>query len=148
MTNMERRVLDYLDFGNLPSRKWQTIEITGFSCLGIKVRVTLISSRIKNPLNVKTAKSYDIIHKAERHLLHNRIRNINRISYMYEHNRAKLHSQLRNIISEEDLTKCRGFINKINKHSYFKVKRRQIDKFKYLLQKSNGYSHYFPKKQW
>ena len=32
-SNMERIVLDYLDFGSLPSRKWWTIEITGFSRL-------------------------------------------------------------------------------------------------------------------
>ena len=52
---------------------------------------------------------------------------------------------LRNIISEEDLAKYRGFINKIKEHRYFKVKRRQIDKFEHLLQKSNGYSHNFQK---
>ena len=46
------------------------------------------------------------------------------------------YSQLRNIISEEDMAKCRDFIYKIKEHRYFKVKRRQIDKFKHLLHKS------------
>ena len=45
----------------------------------IKLRVPLINCRIKNPLHVKTTKSYDIIQKAERQLLHERVRNINRI---------------------------------------------------------------------
>ena len=88
----------------------------------IKVRVTLISYRLRNPLHVKTTKSYDIIHKAERQLLHEQVRNINRILYMYEHNRGTFYSQLRNIISEEDMTKCRDFIYKIKEHRYFKVK--------------------------
>ena len=111
----------------------------------IMVRVTLISCRIKNPLHIKTAKSDHIIHKAERQLLQERNRNINSILYMYEHNRSKLYSQLRNIIYEEDVAKCSSFINKIKEHRYFKVKRRKIDKFEHLLQKNNGYLYNFQK---
>ena len=70
-------MLDYIDFWSLPSRKWWIIGIHRiFTLRCIKVRVTPISCRIKNPLHVKMANSYDIIHKVERQLLHERVRNI------------------------------------------------------------------------
>ena len=68
----------------------------------IKVRDTLVSCRIRNPLYVKTNKNYQIIQKAERQLLYERVRNLNSILYMYEHNKAKCYLQLRNLISDED----------------------------------------------
>ena len=52
----------------------------------IKVRITPVSCNIKNPLQFKTARSYQIIHKSERQLLYDRVRNINRVLDMYEHN--------------------------------------------------------------
>ena len=45
----------------------------------IKVRITLVSCKLKNPLQFKTAKSYQIIHKAERQLLYDRVRSINNL---------------------------------------------------------------------
>ena len=61
--------------------------------------ITPDSCKIKNPL--KSSRSYKIIHKAEKkHLLYERIRNINNILYMYEHNRYKYYSQLRSMITE------------------------------------------------
>ena len=52
----------------------------------IKVRITPVSCKIKNPLQFKTTSSYHIIHKSERQLLYDRDRNINRVLDMYEHN--------------------------------------------------------------
>ena len=57
-----------------------------FTLKCIKVRITPVSCKIKNPLQFKTATSYQIIHKAERQLLYDRVRNINRVLDMYEHN--------------------------------------------------------------
>ena len=51
----------------------------------IKASITLVSCKIKNLL--KTKRSYDIIHKAEKQLLYERIRNINNAMDMFEKNR-------------------------------------------------------------
>ena len=60
-------MLNYLQNGSLLSRKWYITEtIDAFRC--IKVRITPVSSKRKNPLQFKTARSYHIIHKAERQL--------------------------------------------------------------------------------
>ena len=67
----------------------------------IKGGFTPLSCRIRNLL--KTGKSHKIIHKAEKQLLYKRYRNLNNILYMYEHNRAKFYSQLRNLIQEDDI---------------------------------------------
>ena len=112
-----------------------------FTLRCIKVRVTPVSWRIRNPLYVKTTNIYHIIQTAERQLLYERVRNINRILCMYEHNWTKLYSQLSNLIIEEDIFRCTSFINKIKEHRYLKVKRRQINKFECLVYKGNGYSH-------
>ena len=57
-----------------------------FTLRCLKVRVTPVSCKSKNPLQFKTPGSYHIIHKAERQLLYDRVRNINRVLDIYEHN--------------------------------------------------------------
>ena len=92
----------------------------------LKVRGTLVICRIRNPLHLKSNKSYQIIQKAERQLLYGKVRNLNSILYMYEYNRAKCYSQLRNLISEEDIFECISFINKIKEHSIIKLKEEKL----------------------
>ena len=102
-----------------------------FTLRCIKTDITPVSCKIRNPL--KTFKSYQIIHKAEKHLLYERIRNINHLLYMQEHNRSKVYSQLSVLISEEDLVKCIHLVNNIKEFIHNKTKKRQIDMFKRLV---------------
>ena len=53
-----------------------------FTLRYIKADITPISCKLKNP--VKTLKSHHIIHRAEKQLLHERVRNINNILYLRE----------------------------------------------------------------
>ena len=53
-----------------------------FTIMCIKIRVILVSCRIRNPLHLKTNKTYQIIQKAERQLLYERCRNLNSILYV------------------------------------------------------------------
>ena len=55
-----------------------------FTLRCIKVGITPVSLRIRNPL--KTGQIYEIIHKVERQLLYERVRNINNILYIIEPN--------------------------------------------------------------
>ena len=50
-----------------------------FTLRCIKVRITPVSCKLKDPLQFKTEKSYQIIHKVERQLLCDRVRNINKL---------------------------------------------------------------------
>ena len=70
-----------------------------FTLRCIKAGITPVNSKIKKPFRNKSIKSYKIIHKAEKQLLYERIRNIN-ILYMYRHNRHMYYSQLRNMVQE------------------------------------------------
>ena len=82
-----------------------------FTLKCIKVRITPVSCKTKNPLQSKTAKSYQITHKAEGHLLYERVRNINRVLQMYEPNQYENYIHLKNEIWEDDLYTCIQFIN-------------------------------------
>ena len=61
----------------------------------IKASITPISCKIKNPLQTKIKRSYDIIHKAEKHFLYERIRNINNTLDMLEQNRSQYYCHLK-----------------------------------------------------
>ena len=61
-----------------------------------------------------------------------------------EHNRATCYSQLRNLISEDDIIKCIQLIIKIKEHRHNKIKARQINKFKHLINKNSGYMYNLP----
>ena len=92
------------------------VDYRRFTLRCIKAEITPVSCKIRNPL--KTSRSYKIIHKAERQLLYERVRNLNNILYMHEHNRAKCYSQLRNLILEDDIIKCIHLVNKIKEHRH------------------------------
>ena len=53
-----------------------------FTLKCIKTGITPVSCKLKNP--IKTRKSYDIFHKAEKQLLYERMRNINNTLDMFE----------------------------------------------------------------
>ena len=55
--------------------------------------ITLVSCRLKNPL--KTPKCYNIIYKAEKQLLYERVRNINNTIYLYELKRSECYTKLK-----------------------------------------------------
>ena len=106
----------------------------------IKVRITAVSCKLKIPLQFKTNKSYQMIHKAERQLLYDRVRSINVISDKLEKHGYTNYTCLREVIAEEDMFTCIRFINNIKEYRHAKIKNRQIDKFERLLRKS-GYHH-------
>ena len=86
----------------------------------IKASITPVSCKIKNPHQRKTKRSYDIIHKAEKQLLYERIRNINSILDMLEKNRSQYYSHIKNMVNQHDqdldINKCILFINNIKEH--------------------------------
>ena len=62
---------------------------------------------------------------------------------MYEHNRYKQYSHLRNMNIKNVINSCLHLINRIKEHRHDKIKTRQIDKFECLFFKKHGYHHNF-----
>ena len=105
----------------------------------IKESITPVSCKLKNPIKLK--RSYEIIHKAEKQLLYERVRNINKTLDMFEENRSHCYSHLKSMLNEhdQDINKCIQFINKIKEHGHSKIKEKQINKFKHLYFIRYGY---------
>ena len=116
-----------------------------FKC--IKASITPVSCKLKNLL--KSRKSYAIIHKAEKQLLYERIRNINQKLNMLETNRRDYYSHHKNMINqhdhekEQDISKCIQFIHKIKEHWHSKIKEKHINKLDHLYFKRFGYQRNF-----
>ena len=112
----------------------------------IKASITPVSCKLKNPL--KTKKSYNIIHKAEKQLLYERVRNINNILESLNKQRETWYRKFKDMLFNSnqhvqdpdlDLERSRLFINRIKDHRHSKIKEKHIDKFKRLYFKCHGY---------
>ena len=109
----------------------------------IKASMTPVSCKLKNPLSYKSSRSYQIIHKAEKQLLYECIRNINNIVATLDEQREDQYKKFKDNVSnhEQDLDRCRLFINKIKEHRHDKIKNKHINKFEKLHFKQYGYHH-------
>ena len=109
----------------------------------IKASIIPISCKLKNPL--KSRKCCNIIQKAEKQLLYEKIRNINSTLEMFEEHRKRHYLQFKNMLNlhdqDADLDRCILFISKIKEHRHNKTKKRQINKFECLFYKRYGYHH-------
>ena len=158
-TNKDSNLISYLrtKYGEESVRILRKWEITvkkmmsfrnhrRFTLKCIKARITPVSCKLKNSL--KPRKSYNIIQKAEKQLLYERIRNINSTLEMFEEHKKRDYLQFKNMLNmlnlhdqDADLDRCILFINKIKEHRHNKTKKRQINKFKCLFYKRYGYHH-------
>ena len=102
----------------------------------IKASITPVSCKLKKPLSYKSSRSYQIIHKAEKQLLCECIRNINNILATLHKQREDQCKKFKDTISnqnnqdhEQDLDRSRLFINRIKEHRHDKIKTKHIEKF-------------------
>ena len=134
----------------------------------IKASITPVSCKLKKPPSFRTSKSYQIIHKAEKQLLYECIRNINGILATLDKQRIEQYTKFKDSLSSHNhantaqisvpdsdpvsdqvqdqeldlvLDRSRLFINRIKEHWHEKIKRKQIDKFKRLYYKHYGCHH-------
>ena len=135
-------------------RKWEIIikkmadyrNHRRFTLKCIKASITPVSCKLKSPL--KSKKSYDIIHKAEKQLLYECIRNINNILEALDKQRDTQYKKFKDTIlnsnehdQDLDLDRCRLFINKIKDHRHDNIKEKHIEKFERLHFKCYGYQY-------
>ena len=128
----------------------------------IKASITSVSCKLKNPPSFRWSKSYQIIHKAEKQLLYECIRNINGILAMLDKQREEQYIKFKDILTSHNhantvqisvsdpvqdqaldlvLDRSRLFINRIKEHWHEKIRTKQIDKFKRLYYKRYGCHH-------
>ena len=85
--------------------------------------------------NIKTPKELQIIRKAERALLNERVRSINNTLNMLKFLRDTCIEELGRVFSEDWIARCKDFIEVGREKHHPKTLRRQKDKFKRLLYK-------------
>ena len=85
--------------------------------------------------HIKTPKGLQIVRRAERALMNERIRSINNTLNMVRGLRDACINQLREVLSNEWMDKCREFIEVRREHQHLKTLERQKIKFERLLDK-------------
>ena len=101
----------------------------------------LIPVSIKLKTKVQTPKGNQILRKAERMLMNERVRNINNTITMLNHQADKCINQLESILNQDVMQKCHEFNNNTRERRHQKTMMRQIKKFEKLLTKTGGRSN-------
>ena len=95
-----------------------------------------VSARLKSTF--KTPKSKEIIRKAERALLNERVRSINNSLTMFKELRDTCINNLSTILENERIRECESFIKTRREARHLKTLRRQTSKFERLCHKNTG----------
>ena len=98
--------------------------------------MTPSSLKLKN--NIGTYKSSCIIHKAERKLLNDRIRNINNTIENLEHAKYMYECELKGTVSIEIYKECEKYIENAKETRHNKVLQRQVSKCERLSEKNSA----------
>ena len=112
-----------------------------FTLKCISNNLTPVSIRLK-PLRSKqniSASARNIIERAERQLMQDRVRGINSTIQASENNGSHNKTRLASIVSPVDLDRCSNFIEKVRQERFNKVKARQVRKFNILYNKNKQY---------
>ena len=106
-----------------------------FSLQCLSNDVIPVSIRLKS--NIKTPKGQEIIRRAEKALLNERIRSINNTIYMFNLQRDTCITNLASKIKEEDLKNCEDFIEARREARHYKTMERQKKKLERLCQRNS-----------
>ena len=97
------------------------------------VSIKLKPSNSKHKISTSARK---IIERAERQLMQNRVRGINKVIEASDNNRDNNKASLAPLVSSTELDRCGKFIDKVREERYNKVRARQVRKFQILYSKS------------
>ena len=101
----------------------------------------LIPTSIKLKTKVHTPKGNEILRKAERMLMNERVRSINNTINMLNHQADTCIDLLESTLSQDVMEKCLEFINRTRERRHQKTMMRQIKKFEKLVTKTGGRSN-------
>ena len=94
--------------------------------------LTPVSIKLNPSDNKISTSARKIIEKAERQLMQDRVRGINKRIENSDNNKARLAF----LVTSIDLDRCGKFIDKVREERYNRVKARQVRKFQILFSKS------------
>ena len=104
-----------------------------FTIKCLKNDIVPVSVRLKT--NIRTTKGLEIIRRAEKQLLNERIRTINNQLEMFMMKRDTCVNKLKNTIREQVLIQeCENLMEKITESRHLKVLKRQKSKYEVLHQ--------------
>ena len=110
-----------------------------FTLKCISNNLVLVSVRLRSSCSKLSQGARKIIQRAERHLLQDRVRCINKTiedsGNNINNNKTKLASLVTNAV---DLDRCSKFIKEVREDRYGKVKDRQVRKFHNLINKNKN----------
>ena len=107
-----------------------------FTLKCISQNLTPVSIKLKPSDNKISASARKIIEKAERPLMQDRVRGINRIIEDSDNNRDINRNRLASPITNTDLDRCGKFIDKVREERCNRIKARQVRKFHILFSKN------------
>ena len=128
-------------------RQWEKLEIKMVEFKNHRrftlrcVSKGLIPVSIKLKTKVQTPKGNQILRKAERMLMNERVRSINNTIIMLNCQADTSINNLESILNQDVMEKCHEFINNIRERRHCKTMDRQKRKFEKLLMKTGGHSN-------
>ena len=128
LRSWERNVLSASDYRNH--------RIFTLKC--ISQDLTLVSVKLK-PSNSKhkiSTSARKIIERAERQLMQDRARGINKVIEVSDNNRNNNKARIASLVTSADLDRCGNFIEKVRQERYNRAKDRQVRKFHNLYSKN------------
>ena len=110
----------------------------GFTLRCISKGIVPVSVRLRSSYSKFSKRSKEIIQKAEKQLLQDRVKCINATKEHNGNNINNSRSKLASIFTNTtDLDQCSKFINKVSEDRFYKIKDRQANKFNILTRKNN-----------
>ena len=101
-----------------------------FSLRCLSADIIPVSIRLKS--NIKSPKSYNIIKRAEKALLNERIRMVNNSITMFKSQINTCMNQLKGILDKASMEECMIFIKTRREARHIKTQLRQVNKFNQL----------------
>ena len=100
----------------------------------------IIPVSIKLKTSIFTRKANEIIRRAERQLLNERVRTINNMIEINMFRRETYFHQLEEVLDQVTMQECKTLMERVRESRHNKVLERQKRKFEALVLKSNGLS--------
>ena len=97
------------------------------------VSIKLKPTKNKHKISTSARK---VIERAERQLMQDRVRGINKVIEVSNNNRNNNKVRLASLVTSADLDRCGNFVEKVREERYNRVKERQVSKFYILHNKS------------
>ena len=107
-------------------------------CIGLNlIPVSIRLKPVKSKQNISTS-ARKVIDKAERQLLQDRVRGINKTIQASEDQVKSCREKIASMVTQVDLDRCSDFIEKVRLERFKQVKNRQVRKLHILSSKHNN----------